>query len=236
MIASSRSLIGAGLLLAAGVSLCPAPATAQFLGPVRPTVTRAGRGRGGHANLGRRTRAQMGMTPGMNAGQRGQRRAGAGMRGAGGQGAAAAGRPGRRAGRANQPYRHAPADLASELQALRERHPAAVAQLPVVSQSADRRALALVAALPQRAQWAYYLALEEYPRLGAADQERLRRLVGRLAAVSGAQQGALVKAVESAAPGWDGPGEGESPGAAATAAFFRLGPLLDSLGKPAAAR
>lgn len=206
--------------LAAAIALAGGslPARAQILGPVPPTV-----------RVGRRG------TRGYGAGSMNRQRRGAGGYGArtqpgsaAGSGAAAAGRRG-----GIGSFRSAPADLASEVQALKERHPAAVAKLPGTLASPDRQATALVDTLPLRAQWAYYLTLEDYPSLDPSQQANIREFIQRAGSLPTSQRSAFSQAVTKTFParGETAPRAEET----ASADFARLASLLPAAGTGTAA-
>jgi hypothetical protein len=83
------------------------------------------------------------------------------------------------------PARRIPAavNLASEVQALRVRHPAVAAKLPADLRRLDSQAQPTLEKLPHAAQFSYYTTVEDYATLSVDDQNRLRDVLQGVAAL-----------------------------------------------------
>jgi hypothetical protein len=83
---------------------------------------------------------------------------------------------------------YAPADLATDVDALKQRHPAAVTKLPALMRSMDKNALALVEQLPLLAQDAYLLSVENYPTLQPDEKGQVETVMRALSELPTADQ------------------------------------------------
>jgi hypothetical protein len=92
------------------------------------------------------------------------------------------------------PVKDASIDLATEAQALRERHGALLSNLPADLRRLDGQALPMVERLPALAQIAYLTTVEDYPRLGSFERSRLRSVMQGLAGLPAADRDRFVTA------------------------------------------
>jgi hypothetical protein len=88
-----------------------------------------------------------------------------------------------------------PSDLPSSVEALRESHPAAVAQLAFAQRRVEPAAQAVIARLPLSIQEAYYITLQDCPTVEPAAQRRANNLLAALAGLPKPVQGRLVNLV-----------------------------------------
>lgn len=125
-------------------------------------------------------------------------------------------------------------DLQTEVQALKDRHPALTANLPVELRRLDRDTGPLLERMPLLVQDVYYRTVEDYPSLSPDDQRRLGDTLRGLHSVSAVDQTTLVnEAAKEFGPIQADASQRKDALNRSHQTLFRLQDVMKRLGKPA---